>query len=55
MNGKGTDLFELAGEHVDYAFLLCLVGIYEVLLTLVATATAGVGESPYGRGERHED
>ena len=53
MNGKGANLFELAGEHVDYALLLCLVGIYEVFLTLVATATAGAGESSYGRGERH--
>jgi hypothetical protein len=55
MNGKGANLFELAGEHVDYAFLLCLVGIYEVLLTLVAAAAAGGGESSYGRGKRHED
>jgi hypothetical protein len=55
MNGKGANLFELAGEHVDYAFLLCFVCIYEVFLTLVVTATAGGGESSYGRGERHGD
>lgn len=55
MNGKGANLFELAGEHVDYAFLLCLVGVYEVFLTLVATAAACAGESSYGRGERHGD
>lgn len=53
MNGKGANLFELAGEHVDYTFLLCLVGIDEVFLTLGAAATAGGGESSYGRGERH--
>ena len=53
MNGKGANLFELAGEYVDYTFLLCLVCIDEVFLTLGAAATAGGGESSYGRGERH--
>ncbi len=55
MNGNGANLFELAGEHVDYTFLLCLVGIYEVLFTLAVTAAAGAGETSYGRGERHRD
>ena len=55
MNGKGANLFELAGEHVDYTLLLCLVGIDEVFLTLAAAATARAGESSYGRGERHGD
>ena len=55
MNGKGANLFELAGKHVDYAFLLCLVGIYEVFLTLAATDAAGAGQSSDGRGERHGD
>jgi hypothetical protein len=51
---KETNLFELAREHIDYAFLLCLVGIDEVLFTLAATAAASARESSYGRGERHE-
>lgn len=55
MNGKGANLFEFAGEHVDYTFLLCLIGVYEVFLTLAATAAAGAGESSYGRGKRHGD
>ena len=51
---KETNLFELAREHIDYAFLLCLVGIDEVLFTLAATTAASAGESSYRRGERHE-
>ena len=55
MNDKEANLFELAGEHVDNTLLLCLVGIYEVFLTLAAAAAAGVGVSTNGRGERHGD
>jgi hypothetical protein len=51
---KETNLFELAREDIDYTFLLCLVGVDEVLFTLAATSAASTGESSYRRGERHE-